>query len=376
MKSNNLSIRAVLTAIGAMCCAITIPSISHAVGSVKVNGVQTCSAGANLAMDPSGDLVINCTAPGNTSPVCSVSISATAIATGQSSTISAVCNPAATSYAWTGFPSVSNAGATVAFATAGTFTYTVTGTNSVGTGPASAPASVVVTDTVAPTSTPFCNISVSNSAIAAGGTSTLTALCTSSPDGWNWSSNSGGPTMSGQSSTLSFPNAGTYTYTVTAHNTLGTGVSSPAVSVVVSGNNPTNCAAVAGTFSGNSTKLIAIDRGASVSYALPVYTSPGRTLEILSIQSTASQPDLTSEFSVSTCAGDYTNMQAECKTWGIVNQSGTQLYATTAASQVAGTCTLTLGTQYYLNVRNVKFDRVTPACTPQTCYMNVQLNSY
>src|SRR5260221_56570 len=47
-----------------------------------------------------------------------------------------------------------------------------------------------------------------------------------------------------------------------------------------------------------------------------------------------------------------------------------------AASQVAGTCTLTLGTQYYLNVRNVNFDRVTPACTPQTCYMNVQLNSY
>src|SRR5258708_36370732 len=169
MKSNNLSIRAVLTAIGAMCCAITIPSISHAVGSVKVNGVQTCSAGTTLAMDPSGDLVINCTAPGNTSPVCSVSISATAIATGQSSTISAVCNPAATSYAWTGFPSVSNAGATVAFATAGTFTYTLTGTKTGGSVPASPPPTLVLTDTVAPTSTPFCNISVSNSAIAAGG---------------------------------------------------------------------------------------------------------------------------------------------------------------------------------------------------------------
>src|SRR5258708_7659510 len=219
MKSNNLSIRAVLTAIGAMCCTITIPSISHAVGSVKVNGVQTCSAGTTLAMDPSGDLVINCTAPGNTSPVCSVSISATAIATAKSSRTSAVCNPAAPSYAWPGFPSFSNAGAPVAFATAGTFPYTVTGTNSVGTGPASAPASVVVTDTVAPTSTPFCNISVSNSALAAGGTSTLTAPCTSSPDCWNWSSHSGGPTMSGQSSPLSFPTAGPYTYTVTAHKT-------------------------------------------------------------------------------------------------------------------------------------------------------------
>jgi len=122
--------------------------------------------------------------------------------------------------------------------------------------------------------------------------------------------------------------------------------------------------------------LIAIDRGAKVSFAMPVYNSPGRTLEILSIQSTASQSDLTSEFSVSTCPGDFDNMQPECKTWGIVNQSGTQLYATTSGSQVNGTCTVVTGQQYYINVRNNKYDRITPACTPQTCYMNVQLNSY
>ena len=132
-----------------------------------------------------------------------------------------------------------------------------------------------------------------------------------------------------------------------------------------------------GAFAGNATKLIAIDRGGKVAYALPVYTQEGRTLEILSIQSTASQSDLTSEFSVSDCAGDFDHVPAECKTWGTVNQSGTQLYATTNSFQQAGTCTVITGKQYFINVRNTQFDRVTPACTQaNTCYMNLQLNSY
>ena len=73
--------------------------------------------------------------------------------------------------------------------------------------------------------------------------------------------------------------------------------------ILVSGTTlpPTGCTAVAGAFTGNQTKLIAIDRGASVSYSLPIYAAPGRTLEILSIQSTGSAQDLDSEFSISTC---------------------------------------------------------------------------
>jgi hypothetical protein len=102
----------------------------------------------------------------------------------------------------------------------------------------------------------------------------------------------------------------------------------------------------------------------------------GRTLEILSIQSTSSQQDLTSEFSISECPGNFDTMPVDCKTWGTVNQSGTQLYATTRDTPVTGTCTLALNKQYYINVRNTRFDRVTPACTPQTCYMILQLNSY
>ena len=300
MKTKYLSIRAI-TAIGAMCGAIMIPSISHAVGSVTVNGTQACLSSTNMSMNPAGDIVITCSAPGGggnptTPPVCTVNVSASPISAGGSSGITAVCNPAASGFIWTVSP---------------------------GTGPA----------------------------------------------------------MSGASANVTFPTAGTFTYTVNPSN--GTGAGAPASGTVIvnagTGGPPAGCTpiAVSGSFTGNQTKLIQIDRGATVAWALPIYGTAGRTLEILSIQSTASQSDLTSEFSVSTCPGDFTSMPAECKTWGTVNQSGTQLYASTNGYQLAGTCTVITGTQYYINVRNTQFDRVTPACTQaNTCYMNLQLNSY
>ena len=300
MKRNYISIRAAVTAIGALCGAIMLPSISLAAGSVKVNGVQQCASSTNMSLDPSGDLVISCVAPGNgggTSgpPSCYVNMSTQAAVVGQPVTIAAVCNPAATSYTW---------------------------------------------------------------------------------------ASNGGPAISSQSATVSFPAVGTYSYTVAGTNSNGAGGVSPAVAVLVSATAPVapgscaNAKPVTGTFTGNGIRNLSIDRGASVAYALPVYPAPGRTLEMLSIQSTSSQYDLTAEFSVSTCPGDFDTMQPECKTWGTVNQSGTELFGTTSGAVVPGTCTVVVGAQYYINVRNVKYDRVTPACGPQTCYMILQLNSY
>ena len=301
MKRKNLSIRVAVTAIGALCGAIMIPSIAYAVGAVQVNGSAVCASSTNMSMNPAGDIVINCTAPGVqpppvSVPVCAVSVNPINIGVGQSSNIFASCNPAATSYAWTtsaGAPAVVGAGGAPTFAAAGTYLYQVTGSNAAGSGIISNSSQVVVAATV-----------------------------TQPP-----------------------PTGGACT-------TVSTGL-----------------------FSDNGVKLVSIDRAGYVSYALPIYTQSGRTLEILSIQSTASQSNLTGEFSISTCPGDYT-VPDTCKAWGSVNQSGMQLYATTNTGQVAGTCTLINGTQYYLNSRNVKFDRVTPSCTPQTCYMNIQLNSY
>ena len=302
MKTRYLSIRAAVTAIGALCGAIMIPSISHAVGSLSVNGATVCASSTTMNLNPAGDIVVSCNAPGG----------------------------------------------------GGT-----------------------------PTAPPVCTVNISSQSITAGQSTGITALCTQSPTSWSWTvTPSTGPAMSGPSANPTFPTAGTFAYTVTGSNGIAGAVASAPATVVVSaggGGNP-GCTAIAvsGSFTGNQTKLIAIDRGATVAYALPVYGTAGRTLEILSIQSTASQSDLTSEFSVSSCAGDFSaSLPAECKTWGTVNQSGTQLYASTNGYQLAGTCTVITGTQYYINVRNTQFDRVTPACTQaNTCYMNLQLNSY
>jgi hypothetical protein len=298
MKTNYLSIRAAVTAIGALCCAIVLPSISHAAGGLSVNGQNVCGSGTNMNLNPAGDIVVQCIPPN--------------------------------------------------------------------TGPATSP--------------PSCTVTVSPASIGAGSSSSITAACTPAATSWLWSVTAGGPAMSGPSASLVFPTPGTYVYTVTPSNAAGSGAPA-AGSVIVTGGPPTtgDCTPIStsGAFAANGVKLISIDRGAKVSYALPVYGTPGKTLEILSIQSTASQSDLTSEFSVSTCPGDFDRVPAECKTWGTVNQSGTQLYASTNGFPLAGTCTVITGQQYYINVRNTQFDRVTPACTQaNTCYMNLQLNSY
>jgi hypothetical protein len=302
MRPSNLSVRVAVAAIGALCGAIMIPSLSYAVGAVQVNGSPICASNTNMSMNPAGDISIVCTAPGTTTtpttpPVCTVSVSPVNITVGQTSNISAVCNPAATSYQWTmasTAPAVSNAGGAPSFPTAGTYYYQVTGSNGAGAGLISNMYPVVV------------------------------AAATTAPPP---------------------PPSGSCTTTAT------------------------------GAFADNGVKLVSIDRSGYVSYALPVYTAPSRTLEILSIQSTASAQSLMGEFSISTCPGDYT-VPDMCKAFGSVNQSGMQLYAVTSTGQVTGACTLIYGTQYYLNARNVKSDRVTPSCTAQTCYMNIQLNSY
>lgn len=303
MKRNNLSIRVAFTAIGALCGAIMIPSISYAVGAVQVNGNAVCTSNTNMSMDPAGDIVISCTSgPAvipTSPPSCSVNVNPINIGVGQSSNISASCNPAATSYAWTmtgtaGGPTITGAGGAPTFAGAGTYLFQVTGTNSAGAGLISNSAQVVVTAVIPQPIVPGCTVT-----------------------------------------------------------------------------------ATSGTYTGNSTKLISIDRNGYAAYALPTYTQSGRTLEILSIQSTASQGDLTAEFSVSLCPGDFSSTVPDnCKVWGSVNQSGMQLYAQTSGAPLNGTCTLINNVQYYLNARAVKYDRLAPSCTPQTCYMNMQLNSY
>ena len=295
MKHNYLSIRAALGALGAICCAVAIPSISHAVGSVKVNGVQQCVSSTNMSLDPSGDLVISCNAPG------------------------------------TGIPP-----------------------------PAGSP--------------PFCNVIVSANSINVGGTATISAQCSPAADSWSWSATNGGPTFSGSSGTVTFNSAGSFTYTVTGTSiTYGNGPTSTGNMVTVT-TPPVGSSAcpspkpVTGPFTGSIIRSVAIDRGNSVTFSLPAFAVP-RTLEMVSSQTTSTQQGLNAQYSVSTCPGDFTGMQAECIASGGVETSGLQLYAAVSNAVITGTCTVVAGQQYYLNVR-------TTNCIAQTCYMNVHLNNF
>jgi hypothetical protein len=371
MNVNKFSIRAV-AAIGALCGAVAIPAISHAAGAVSVNGTTHCASSATMSLTPAGDIAITCGASGP--PACSVSPGTSNIGVNQQVTLTATCNPAASTYSWTvtgGGPNIAGAGGTpLTFTQPGTFTYSVTGTNGSGAGAASAAATVTVTAaSVAPT----CTVIATPSTITAGGTSTLTASCSPIADTYTWGGN--GPVVSGAGGTVTFANAGSYTYTVRGTNSVGQGPVSATIFVTVNAAGSGCSTVTAGAFTGNGIKHIGIERGGNSAFSLPVYTQSNRLLEILSIQSMSSSGDLTAEYAISPCAGDF-SVPAACRTWGTVNSSGMQLYASTGTAQVSGNCTLINGTQYYLNVRMVLQDRVTPACTVQTCYMNVQLNSF
>lgn len=89
-----------------------------------------------------------------TAPVCSVSASKTSVTTGGTATLSALCNPAATSWNWTassGAPAISGSSGTLTFSTAGSYTYRVAGTNTIGAGVPSADVTIAVTDAVSGT---------------------------------------------------------------------------------------------------------------------------------------------------------------------------------------------------------------------------------
>src|SRR5450759_42261 len=85
-----------------------------------------------------------------TAPICTLTATPASISAVGSSTLSASCSPAATSYVWTGGTCAGTSGASCTVMPSVTTTYTVAGINSAGTG-AAASATVTVTDTQSPT---------------------------------------------------------------------------------------------------------------------------------------------------------------------------------------------------------------------------------
>lgn len=108
-----------------------------------------------------------------TAPVCSVSASKTSVTTGGTATLSAVCNPAATSWNWTassGAPAISGSSGTLTFSTAGSYTYSVAGTNTI-PGVPSAGVTIAVTDAVEAPVVGSCPAPAPNTVIVNVGTS-------------------------------------------------------------------------------------------------------------------------------------------------------------------------------------------------------------
>ena len=150
MNPMNSIRRSALALLGALALGSAVPTVAMAQG-VTVNGTQLCVDAPNMTITPSGTMTVTCT-PVSTNPSNppNCSIPQTSATTGVVTTISAVCNPAATSYAWAGsvaptggFTSV--ASFQVTFPTAGTYQYAVQGTNANGAGN-TATATITVTD--------------------------------------------------------------------------------------------------------------------------------------------------------------------------------------------------------------------------------------
>ncbi len=204
---------------------------ASAQGKASMNG-QTCSY-TDISIKPNGDLSIVCDSGGTpTAPVCTLSVPNTAM-TNASFSISASCNPAATSLNWTSNSGVSlptGSSGSVSIGAAGTYTFGVSGTNSVGTG-AVASKTVTVQAPAPVTDRPRCTaFRASPNPVEAGKPTVISLDCDQSPTVYAWAmyTNPAPGNMSGFSSqtasgsqTVTFDKAGTYNFAGQAGNALG-----------------------------------------------------------------------------------------------------------------------------------------------------------
>lgn len=225
---------------------------------------------------------------------------------------------------------------------------------------------------------PACTISLSPSTVTAGGGATISANCTNGPiTAYNWSPTTNfGPPMSGQSATLNFPSAGTYTYVVSGTNANGTGANSFGATVTVNpvstgGGGSSGCAIQPAAFYDSlntNQKQVTIDRNGYVALYLPIADHAGQQVILSTVQVNQQPLNLKVQISLSPCPGDFTANPPECRAWGTVYMGAVQLLAVSAASPVTGgTCQFQVGKQYYVNARNVAFDLTSPSCPSASC---------
>lgn len=196
-------------------------SSSLCLNNLSSSGDAGIDSAWDTATAVTGTNWLACQYPPSAPPTCSLSAVPAAITLGESSTLTAICSPAAASYAWSANAGFGSATGSVSPAT--TTTYTVTGTNAAGTGNTAS-----VTVSVVASTTPACDIVVSKASIAAGTRTTLTAVCNPAPSGYAWSVASCGSSVS----CIVAPSQ-TTTYSVAGINDSGRGAAALAVVTVV-----------------------------------------------------------------------------------------------------------------------------------------------
>lgn len=179
--------------------------------SCSGSGRITCNDGT---VSPTCSCASCGVASGTSPPTCILSATPSSIVLGGFSTLSALCSPAPTSYAWTnaGLSAASSSGTVYPTTTT---SYGVAGTNANGTGSLASAVVSVSGPLVAPT----CILTATPPSISSSGSVVLAASCTPAAASYSW-------TNSGFSSTTSSgtitPSAAT-TYSVRGSNAAGTG---------------------------------------------------------------------------------------------------------------------------------------------------------
>ena len=189
-------------------------------GSVSPTSTATYSVvGHNAAGDSSS---ASATVTVNQPPSCSLAASPATISRGDSSTLTATCIPAATSYAWTnsGFAATASSGSVSPTATT---TYSVRGTNGAGSGN-----TANATVTVNQPAVPVCTLAASPTVINLGDSSTLTASCTPPATSYAWTN----VAFASSAASGSVSPTSTTSYSVVGHNAAGDGVSASATVTV------------------------------------------------------------------------------------------------------------------------------------------------
>jgi len=299
--------------------------------------------------------------------VCTVAASNSTPTVGQNVTLTASCNGAPTSYAWTNCASTSSTCTTTA-AAAGPVTYSVAGINSFGTGTA---VPVTVTWTANP---PVCSVSTSNSTPSAGQNITLTASCSGAPTSYVWTN------CSSQSSTCitTQASAGTATYTVAAVNAFGT---SNVASVGVNWQPPNSSGQdFCGSYSnvvrftanwGDSKRFLTVSMGGFASngvivmqFTVPSSPASYATAGVTNMAEYA-EPATTRQMTLSKSSCDFRATDSSGNNGPFAVTNGNQVgLSFNVGAQPGG---LVPGQTYYMNFRNWSTDLNAISCSSNTC---------